>query len=115
MIVHILEKKDWEYAKKENIYNPKSLEIEGFIHCSKVDQIVGVSNLHYKNKKDMLMIVINENLLINKVLYEDLYNEGKSFPHIYGTINIDSIIEVIDFPCNNEGFFELTESNYKYK
>jgi hypothetical protein len=25
------------------------------------------------------------------------------FPHIYGPINLDAIIEVIDFPCDDQG------------
>lgn len=114
MIVHILQKNDWEKAKVNKFYKPDSFETEGFIHCSTFEQVIGTANFHYKNTKDMMILVIDENLLINKVVYEDLYNKGVKFPHIYSEINIDSVIETIDFPCNIDGIFELPEKAKKY-
>jgi len=114
MITHILQKNDWEKAKVNEFYKPDSFETEGFIHCSTFTQLIGTANFHYKSTKGLIILVIDENLLKNKVIYEDLYNKGVKFPHIYGEINISSIIETIDFPCNNEGIFELPEKAKKY-
>jgi len=114
LIVHILKTTEWEESKKRSIYEADTLETQGFIHCSNIDQIVSVANFNYKAEIDMKMLIINTELLESEVKYEDLYDEGKEYPHIYGPINLDSIEEIIDFPCKEDGTFELPMQAKKY-
>jgi uncharacterized protein (DUF952 family) len=34
---------------------------------------------------------------------------GELFPHCYGKIPLEAIVAAIDFPCRNDGSFELPE------
>ena len=107
MIVHILRIGELEKAEEQGWYEAESLQKQGFIHCSLMHQIIAVANANYRGIEDMVMLVINEDKVKNAVVYEDLYNEGQEFPHIYGTLNLNAVEKVIAFPCNPDGTFSL--------
>lgn len=109
MIIHILKKEEWERAKIEGIYRGDTLDTDGFIHCSPVEKIVDVANYNFKGKKGLILLCIDEDKVISEIKWEDLYNEGRNYPHIYGELNIDSVIEVFDFEPKENGCFELPE------
>ena len=109
-IFHIVLKSDWEKAKSLGSYSPESLTKEGFIHCSHTDQIVKVANSFYKAVKGLIIIRIVENLVKAKVKHEPPLEaplSGILFPHIYGDLNINSVDKEFDFPCKDDGTFEL--------
>ncbi len=110
MITHIIKEKDWEEAKKEGIYEPHSLSSEGFIHCSKIYQVIDVANHIFDGKKDLLLLIIDERKLDSELVYEDLYNEGRKYPHIYGPLNLRAVQEVYELPLDDDGDFKLPES-----
>ncbi len=109
-IFHIVEKKNWEVAKKHGIYSPESLKIEGFVHCSKIDQVLQVAQSFYKDKENLLLLKINEENLAERLVYEpprEAPNSGVEFPHIYGDLNLDSVESVYEFGKNDKGEFIL--------
>ena len=91
-----------------------SLESEGFIPASKKQQLLAVANHNFKNEKDLVVLVINPKNLIPELKNEALETK-ESFPHIYGALNLDAVVEVIDFPCNQNGSFDIPENLRKYK
>jgi uncharacterized protein (DUF952 family) len=95
-IYHITTKKEWEQAKKDGFYIAASLPIEGFIHCSKAEQVDGVLDRYYKESKDLVKLVINVTKLNHKLIYELAPSVNQEFPHIYGSINIDAVIDVVE-------------------
>lgn len=97
MILHIIRKQEWQSAKKSGIYKNKSLEEEGFIHCSNEDQVCKVANTLYKDEEDILLLFIDEEKLMAKVVYEDLYQLGEKYPLVYGPINLDAVVKVEPF------------------
>jgi len=99
--------KKWEHAKRKGEYWDKSLDNEGFIHCSYQFQLLRVANIHFKGISDLLILCIKRSKLNCKVIDEDLYNLNELYPHIYGPININSILEIIPFPCEQNGNFNL--------
>ncbi|MDX8365379.1 DUF952 domain-containing protein [Cytobacillus sp. IB215665] len=115
MILHIIEKEAWFKAQREGIYTPSSIKTDGFIHCSTSEQVVDVANFLYKGHTDLVLLCIDPNKVEAKIVYEDLYEAGKLFPHIYGSLNIAAVFKVIRFiPDRNEGFSlpkELTDLN----
>ncbi|MFS4461214.1 DUF952 domain-containing protein [Bdellovibrio sp. HCB2-146] len=50
---------------------------------------------------------ISEERLKARVKYEDLYNLHELYPHIYGPVNLDSVLRVIPFPPREDGTFAL--------
>ncbi|MBE4909733.1 DUF952 domain-containing protein [Bacillus luteolus] len=107
MILHILEVDTWLKAKNEGMYTPSSLEDEGFIHCSTKDQVLEVANFLYKGQENLVLLCIDSIKVRAEIVYEDLYETGKLYPHIYGGMNVDAVANVVPFLPNSDGTFRL--------
>ncbi len=106
MILHIIKKEAWEQAQQSSEYSGDTLESEGFIHCSKPDQVIEVADYVFQGIQGLILLVIDENKVVNEIKYEDPGN-SKLYPHIYGPLNIDAVIKTVDFPTNEDGTFAL--------
>ncbi|PIE81166.1 MAG: hypothetical protein CSA11_05180 [Chloroflexi bacterium] len=118
LILHITERSTWETAVSRHRsssvthtvhppYTTESLQTEGFIHCSTPTQAVYAANEHFKGQSGLLLLCIDEDLVEANVVYEDCYETGQQFPHIYGALNRDAVLGVVDFPPNADGTFNL--------
>ncbi|NET01141.1 MAG: DUF952 domain-containing protein [Sphaerospermopsis sp. SIO1G2] len=105
-ILHITESQAWQQAKLLNSYSHQSLDSEGFIHASQPEQVVKTANRFFKNQQNLVILFIDTQKLEPEVNYE--FGEiNELFPHIYGKLNIDAVYQVIDFPPNQNGDFDL--------
>jgi len=93
MIYHVTTQAAWQQAKQQGSYQHISLEKEGFIHnCSRA-QLAGVLDRYYKNETGLLLLHIDESLLEAELKYELAPSVNEEFPHIFGPINIDAVVE----------------------
>ena len=115
MIYHIIEKEEWQEIKKSGEYEPYSLEKDGFIHCSDLDQVEGVANNLYEGEDALLLLVIDENKVESEIVYEDLYDMGEKYPHIYGSLKTETVTNTVEFsvPADGEGRFSIEEITEK--
>ena len=109
MILHITTRKQWDKAISEGIYTDSSLEEEGFIHCSTEQQILESANRYYHGRSDLLLLCISSSKIKAPILYEDSYQKGEVYPHIYGSLNLDAVLQTFDFPANSDGSFTLPD------
>ena len=93
MIYHITNQSAWEAALQKGFYVTKSLENEGFIHTSALEQVPGVLARYYKNEPGLILLHINESKLSSPFKYEIAPSVNEMFPHIFGPINIDAVIK----------------------
>lgn len=94
MIYHVTTRTAWEEGKELGRYEHISLQKEGFIHnCSRA-QLAGVLDRYYKNTADLLLLHVDESLLQAELKYELAPSVNEEFPHIFGPINIDAVVEV---------------------
>lgn len=112
MILHILMRNEWETAMRQGSYRPPSLDAEGFIHCSTIEQAVDTANLLFRGATDLLLLCIDETRLITTLKFEAPATAGDArpnlrFPHIRGALNLDAVIDAIEFPCGADGSFQL--------
>lgn len=84
-------------------YTPASLEAEGFVHCSRPEQVAGTARLLFAGHDDLLLLVIDPRRLAAAVRHEDLYGIGQDFPHVYGPVPRAAIVEVRPFPPGRGG------------
>jgi uncharacterized protein (DUF952 family)/GNAT superfamily N-acetyltransferase len=115
VILHLTNSANWIEAQKQGFITAPSLAAEGFIHCSTEHQMSDVANKYYRGATDMVLVHINPAALTSPLKWEppahidgspSLPDEPR-FPHIYGVINLDAVIRVIDFPPNLDGSFDL--------
>jgi len=104
MIFHITTHDTWQQALNAGVYQADSLETEGFIHCSTVGQVIATANRFYHGQSDLLLLVIDPEKLEAGLLYEES-EPGESFPHLYGSLNLDAVTQTIVFPPNPDGSF----------
>jgi uncharacterized protein (DUF952 family) len=116
MVLHITTRKDWENALSAGEYTALSLQNEGFIHCSTLKQTIDTANVFFKGQKGLALLCVDETKLNRQLKYEDPTgggqhdpSVGKLFPHVYGPINLDAVIKVVDFPSNEDGSFSLPD------
>ena len=105
LIVHIVEKKVWEEAKQAGEYCAASLATEGFIHSSRPEQVLGVANRFYRGVADLLLLWIDPQRLLAPLRFEA--SDGELFPHIYGPLNLDSVIRVCKLAPDADGVYRI--------
>lgn len=105
-ILHITQRHEWETAKNLGIYRSNTLDTEGFTHCSTIAQVIGSANRFFKHQHDLVILLIDVDLVRVKIIYEGT-SETNLFPHIYGGLNIDAVIQVIDLDSEADGNFIL--------
>ncbi|QWI60841.1 DUF952 domain-containing protein [Bacillus mycoides] len=107
MITKVITKRNWGTAKNIGEINEASLKEEGFIHCSLLDQALKVAQKHFNHEKDVLLLTIDPSLVKAEIKYE-LASNGQEYPHVYGVINVEAIVEVVPF-SKEKGEFILPE------
>ena len=90
-VFHIAEPADWPPSGDE--YTAPSLATEGFIHCSTAEQLDGVAEAFYAGRTDVTVLTIDERAVADTLVYEDLYDHGDEFPHVYGPIPVSAVLE----------------------
>ncbi len=117
-IVHITSRQEWVKAAAAGAYVAPSLASEGFIHCSTAAQVVPVAREFYGSQEGLVLLVIDPGLLTSALRWEPPSDgsvpagvpAGASFPHIYGPINLNAVVQVLDFEPELNGQFRLPPS-----
>jgi len=114
MIYHIVSRSDWAQAQATGRYSAPSLESEGFIHCSRLEQVLTVADNFYRNRSDLLLLCIEEGKLVSELRWEAPAHPKHStvntigcderFPHLYGPLNLNAVAAAIAFEEADEGF-----------
>jgi uncharacterized protein (DUF952 family) len=104
-IFHITSIAEWQKAKDVGEYVAPSLEKQGFIHCSQPTQILGVANLKYRGRKDMILLEVDTSKLQSPLKHEPYKTEV--YPHVYGPIQVSAVTSVLAFPSEEDGQFLL--------
>ena len=106
IILHITKREQWEKAKLEGVYRSDTLDSQGFIHCSTSQQIVKVANALYPAQRELVLLCIITNRVQSEIKYESAGSEER-YPHIYGSLNVDAVVKVVDFEPTENGKFVL--------
>ncbi|HNB54899.1 MAG TPA: DUF952 domain-containing protein [Anaerolineales bacterium] len=117
MIIHLTTKSDWETAQRLGEYRAASLASEGFIHCSTAEQILKVANFLYRGQSGLILLWLEPERVRAEIRWEPPVHPAPSvatplepkkeelFPHIYGVINLDAVVNVVDFLPDADGMF----------
>jgi uncharacterized protein (DUF952 family) len=96
-IFHITSAEDWARAQRDGVYTAASLPIEGFIHCSDQHQLTGTGAKHFKGRTGLVLLRIDPSRLDAEVRHENLMGGDELFPHVYGTIPLEAVVDVTPF------------------
>jgi uncharacterized protein (DUF952 family) len=108
-ILHLAFAEQWAAAQQAGSYRwstrGKSLDDGAtFIHCSHPEQVAMVANSFYADVTEPLcLLVIDVERLVSALCDEDLDRIGMSFPHIYGPLNLDAVVDVRPYERGPDG------------
>ena len=112
MIFHITSQIEWSQAQARGEYTAPSLVTEGFIHFSTDKQVLSVANAFYRGRKDLVVLKVDEARLKPELKWEapagppaDNISESDLFPHVYGPVNMDAVVAVLEFQPDATGMF----------
>ena len=122
-ILHITSRDAWKAAQQSGQYTAPSLTSDGFIHCSTRAQVLSVAEKFYNGQTGLVILVIDPTRLFSDLKWEAPFDgappagrtptpsagvpASEMFPHIYGPINLDAVVQVLDFEPTAGGKFIL--------
>jgi len=117
LIFHLTTPEQWQQAQAVGIYRVDSLESEGFIHASTIDQVISVANAFYRSQPELILLCLDLERLTAEIRWEapdhpsstgvNAIAETAVFPHIYGAINLDAVQDAIALTKDETGAFFL--------
>lgn len=95
----------WSQFEGQAEYFPRDYEEEGFIHATKGDELLErvMNRVYASYEGELLLLVIHEDRVTSEVKYEQA-RDGHLYPHIYGPLNTDAIVEVRRMERGSKGW-----------
>lgn len=113
IIYHLAFRADWEAGLAAGEYRAPSLAEEGFIHASgDEDQMLRVAARLFVGRDDLLALNVDTDKLPNdSPVIREPARSGEIYPHVYGPINPDAIVQVRALvpDADNPGLFTLVD------
>lgn len=109
-LLHFCPRADWLAAQAAGWYEGDTLATEGFIHCSTAEQIHLPANALMRGRTDLVLLEIDQNRVTAPVRWEPgdpADPASMRFPHVYGTIPLEAVVAVHDFPPDADGYFTV--------
>lgn len=106
-LAHITSRQEWEKAQMTGSYEGDTLETQGFIHLCTPYQLLGVAKRFYHGRVGLVVMVIDTERVRSPLRYEPA--DGDHFPHLFGPLNMDAVLQVIDFSPKEDGSFAMPE------
>ena len=101
-IFHIAFTADWKAAVDAGEYRistrGRTLDEEGFIHCSSSgEQVQRVARSFYADADDLVLLTIDPFRVGAPVRWEAVGAAGEEYPHIYGPLPVDAVLSAEAF------------------
>jgi uncharacterized protein (DUF952 family) len=104
---HITSGIEWQAAQTKGVYQPQTFTQEKFIHLSYGHQLLTVAHRFYANQRGLVILVIDSSRIKDGLIEENLEGGVELYPHFYGVLPVDAVVNAIAFPCNTDGGFDL--------
>lgn len=111
VIYHITSETEWDKAKNSNKYAPDRYTNDGFIHCSKDSQTTRVANARFKGRQDVILLEIDTEKVLKKIVFEQTGSAIEPHPHIYGPLNKDAVLRIYKLTPDVNGFFSMPKKS----
>ena len=108
VLVHLCPSDDWSAAHNLNELRPESLTSVGFVHLSTPEQVHLPANRLYRGRQDLVLLHIDPSHLNSPIRWElgvATDPELMMFPHLYGPLPVDAVIDVTSYLPGVDGEF----------
>ena len=94
-------------ARTTGQWESVSLSVEGFIHASPANQLKRVADKYYQQKHEVQVVCVRIDLLKPELRWEPA--AGSLYPHIYGPLNFNSVVDIVPTQRNEDGTFLIPQ------
>src|SRR5690554_3924697 len=114
LIYHIAPADQWAGAQAAGQVVADSLATEGFIHCSRQDQLLAVADRFFGGQQNLVVLAIDEASVAPWLVYEGAMGEDdpfarEVFPHLYAPLPLSAVISVAPLTAGADGRFVWPE------
>ncbi len=105
-IYHLLEVVSWQSFSGCDSYSHPSLKTEGFIHFSRLEEVVRSADLYFKEQNELCLLEVDSEKVTVPIEDEWVSDRNAHFPHVMGELNMDAIDRVYQIK-KEQGSFQL--------
>lgn len=106
-VYHLVDPAWWETFANKDYYESETLSEEKFIHLSTFEQVNGTLANYFKDYERLFLLHIDVSKLTSNLVYEDLFDIGIVFPHLYGRLNRNAVLEVQELLADADGVLKV--------
>ncbi len=106
-LYHIVLPEWWETFANKDYYESETLSEEKFIHLSTFEQVNGTLANFFKGSTRLFLLHIKLDKLTSELIFEDLYNHGSIYPHLYGQLNMNAVVDVQELVADVDGVLKV--------
>lgn len=93
----------WREAERQGAYRGSADDTrDGYIHFSTAGQVPGTVARYFAGQKGLFLIAVDADALGDSLKWEPA-RDGDLFPHLYGELEFDAVISVIELPLRSDG------------
>jgi len=93
----------WREAERAGVFRGSEVDQrDGFIHFSDAAQVVETAAKHFAGQSDLLLVRVDTTKLGNRLKWEPSRG-GALFPHLYGDLDLTSVMRVDPLPLASDG------------
>jgi uncharacterized protein (DUF952 family) len=101
----------WREAERQGAYRGSADDIrDGFIHFSTAAQVPGTAEKYFAGQKGLFLVAVDADAVGDALKWEPARG-GELFPHLYGELEFDAVISVMDLPLRSDGSHTIPELN----
>jgi glutathione S-transferase len=115
-ILHVALPQDWAHGCEDGSYDVSTRGVtlvdEGFIHASTLQQLPGVLDRFYADVPAVDVLVIDLDRLDHEgaqVVWEHVDGAQDPFPHVYGVIPTQTVVEVLRLEHEPGGTWQVPD------
>lgn len=102
-VFHLALASDWAEAQEAGRYTTstrgRTLEQEGFIHCSHDFQVAAVRRAFYGDVTEpLVLLTVDTDLLDVPWRLDEVPGSRHPFPHVYGPLDVSAVVAVVPLP-----------------
>ena len=107
-LLHLAMPDDWAAAQEVGEYRistrGRTLDEEGFVHCSHPHQMAGVANRFYRDVVEVVILHLDPAALGAEVVEEPPFDGADElFPHVYGPIPVAAVTATTIWHPDDDG------------
>jgi len=70
-----------------------------------------VANRLFRGHRDLVLLTIDADRVRSPIRYENLEGGTELFPHVYGSLNVDAVIDHVPLQAGQDGTFSWSNQD----